>query len=292
MSARFLTIVTPAGRPQKRPVCVPQSVGEVCSPRSPQGVIPCCSRAPARPFTAWLNIALFSPLVSPPAPPFWCATGAGGAPQSRFPPPAYHRSETVENSPGRYLRAVPVLCCAPMIGTRVVPIGTGTTGRAVPVTEPGGTVWLSVPQAARHLGISERAVRKRIAVHALSAQRDGRGPWRVRVGTGDEAVPEPPKVGTTEPGAERDPSALATVGDDWRLIVATKDQTIAAQAATIAAQAQTISALLAARVEVVSQEHTPGSSPPPAAPSGTITPTEALSTPVGVVARWWRRWRG
>jgi excisionase family DNA binding protein len=63
------------------------------------------------------------------------------------------------------------------------------------VTEPGGTIWLSVPEAARRLGISERAVRKRIDAGTLRAERDGGGPWRVEVGTAD-AVPESAPGGT------------------------------------------------------------------------------------------------
>lgn len=141
------------------------------------------------------------------------------------------------------------------------------------MAEPGGTVWLSVPQAARHLGISERAVRKRIAAHSLSAQRDGGGPWRVRVGTTGAAVPAPPKVGTTEPDAAPAPGALATVGDDWRAVLAAKEQVIAAQAATIGAQAQTIAALLATRAGAAGKEHAPDSpgtpEPPPVAQHAT-----------------------
>ena len=154
------------------------------------------------------------------------------------------------------------------------------------MTEPGGTAWLSVPQAARHLGISERAVRKRIAAHSLLAQRDGGGPWRVRVGTMGAAVPEPPKVGTTAPDAAPAHGAVATVGDDWRAVLAAKDQVIAAQAATISAQAQTIAALLATRVEAAGQERAqegPGTPEPP---------TVAQHDPPGLWGRLWRRLRG
>jgi excisionase family DNA binding protein len=58
---------------------------------------------------------------------------------------------------------------------------------AVPDDIEGGTVWLSVPEAARYLGISERAVRKRIGVNTIPAEREGGGPWRVRVSTADAA---------------------------------------------------------------------------------------------------------
>jgi len=153
------------------------------------------------------------------------------------------------------------------------------------VTEPGGTVWLSVPQAARHLGISERAVRKRIAAQTLPAQRDGSGPWRVRVGTTGEAVPEPSKSGTTETGAVPAPGALATVGDDWRAVLAAKDQVIAAQAATISAQAQTIAALLATRAGAAEQERAQeGPGTPEPAPVAQHTVLGAW----GRLRRWWR----
>jgi hypothetical protein len=154
------------------------------------------------------------------------------------------------------------------------------------MTEPGGTAWLSVPQAARHLGISERAVRKRIAVQALPAQRDGGGPWRVRVGTTGAAVPEPPKVGTTEPGAAPAPGALSTRVDDWRTVLAAKDQVISAQAATISAQSQTIAALLATRVEGASQERAQEGSGTPE------PPTVAQHDDPGVWGRLRRWWRG
>ncbi len=154
------------------------------------------------------------------------------------------------------------------------------------MAEPGGTVWLSVPQAARHLGISERAVRKRIAVQGIPAARDGRGPWRVRVGTGEGAVPEPPEVGTTEPGAAPPAGALVTAGGDWRAVLAAKDQVIAAQAATIGAQAQTIAALLATRAGAAGQERTQEGSGTPGAP-----PVAQHDAP-GLWARLRRWWRG
>ncbi len=154
------------------------------------------------------------------------------------------------------------------------------------MAEPGGTVWLSVPQAARHLGISERAVRKRIAADSLPAQRDGGGPWRVRVGTTGAAVPEPPKTGTTAPDTAPAPGTLATVGDDWRAVLAAKDQVIAAQAATITAQAQTIAAYIATRATPEVQE---GAA---AGPGASEPATVAQHDAPGVWGRLWRRWRG
>jgi excisionase family DNA binding protein len=154
------------------------------------------------------------------------------------------------------------------------------------MTEPGGTAWLSVPQAARHLGISERAVRKRIAAQTLPAQRDGGGPWRVRVRTTGAAVPEPPEVGTTAPdAAPGGTGALVTAGDDWRAVLAAKDQVIAAQAATISAQAQTIAALLATRAEAAGQESVQEG-------SGTPEPSPVARHDApggwGRLRQWWR----
>jgi excisionase family DNA binding protein len=153
------------------------------------------------------------------------------------------------------------------------------------MAEPGGTVWLSVAEAARHLGLSERAVRKRIAVHSLPAQRDGRGPWRVRIGTDGAAVPEPPKVGTTAPTTEPATGTLATVGDDWRALLAAKDQVIAAQAETISAQAQTIAALLATRADSDSQE---GASDRPGRPESSPVVRNTAGGAWARLRRWWR----
>jgi len=52
----------------------------------------------------------------------------------------------------------------------------------------GGTGRYSVPQAARYLGISERAVRKRIDAGTLAAKRDGRQ-WVVFLAAVPDAVP-------------------------------------------------------------------------------------------------------
>ncbi len=152
------------------------------------------------------------------------------------------------------------------------------------MAEPVGTVWLSVAEAARHLGLSERAVRKRIAVHALTAQRDGRGPWRVRVGTGEGAVPEPSEVGTTAPATEPATGALATVGDDWRAILGAKDQVIQAQAETIRSQAQTIQALLTMRADSDTQE---GASDRPGTPESSPGAQHDAGGVWGRVRRWW-----
>jgi len=63
------------------------------------------------------------------------------------------------------------------------------------MAEPSGTRIYSVPEAARLLGISERAVRKRITTGALDAEREGNGPWQVRLGA-EGAVPAGTEGGT------------------------------------------------------------------------------------------------
>jgi len=64
----------------------------------------------------------------------------------------------------------------------------------------GGTGRYSVPQAARYLGISERAVRKRIEAGTLAAERDGRQ-WVVFLAAVPDAVPGSTGSGTGSAGA-------------------------------------------------------------------------------------------
>ena len=107
--------------------------------------------------------------------------------------------------PGRYL-----------IGTGG---GTSMAEGAVPAGTDDGTILCSVPEAARLLGISERAVRKRLTTGTLQGEQEGvHGPWTVHLppellaggttiaegggtgggtGTASGAVPSP---APTEPG--------------------------------------------------------------------------------------------
>ncbi len=108
----------------------------------------------------------------------------------------------------------------------------------------------------------------------------------MRVGTTGAAVPEPPKVGTTAPdAAPGGTGALVTAGDDWRAILAAKDQVIAAQAATISAQAQTIAALLATRAGAGGQERAQEGPGTPERSPGAQHDAPGLW---GRVRRWWR----
>jgi hypothetical protein len=68
-------------------------------------------------------------------------------------------------------------------------------------TAPGGTVRYRVPHAARVLGISERAVRKRIDAGTLFAVRDGRA-WVVYL---EEAVGGTDTAAAAEPAVPAEP---------------------------------------------------------------------------------------
>ncbi len=83
----------------------------------------------------------------------------------------------------------------------------------------GGTVRYSVPQAARYLGISERAVRKRIQTGSLAAERDGRQ-WIVFLPAVPDAVP-----GGTGSGTDAEPAEPIEAG--YRVTPAELEQAIA-----------------------------------------------------------------
>ena len=117
----------------------------------------------------------------------------------------------------------------------------------------------SVPQVARLLGISERAVRKRISAGSLQAEREG-GHWSILLaepegGTGavpggTETEPDGTERGTTPAEVERAIEATAAryvadfaglydristeVAARYEQTIAAKDETIATQAALIA----------------------------------------------------------
>jgi len=82
-------------------------------------------------------------------------------------------------------------------------------------------------------------------------------------------------------GAE---AALTTVGDEWRAVLAAKDQVIAAQAATIGAQAQTIAALLVARAGAAEQERAQDGSGTPEPP---LRAQGAAPGVWGRLRQWW-----
>lgn len=92
---------------------------------------------------------------------------------------------------------------------------SGGTERNRDGTAPGtnsGTQRYTVPQVARLLGISERAVRKRIDTGTLAAERDGRR-WLVCL----VAEPEPEPRGTTpEPNPEPNGTDAEPIEADYR----------------------------------------------------------------------------
>jgi len=86
----------------------------------------------------------------------------------------------------------------PTMGERNQAEPEGGTGAADP--EPRRGTRYSVPEVARALGISERAVRKRITAGTLDAEKDGAA-WAVFLPAGTRAEPEAVPAAPTEPGA-------------------------------------------------------------------------------------------
>lgn len=87
----------------------------------------------------------------------------------------------------------------------------------------GGTGRYSVPQAARYLGISERAVRKRIQTGSLAAERDGRQ-WVVFLPAVPGAAPGGTEGGTSG-GTGAEPAEPIEAG--YRVTPAELEQAIA-----------------------------------------------------------------
>src|SRR5215211_7032110 len=92
--------------------------------------------------------------------------------------------------------ATPLYAVPPPGGTQAVPDG-GTSATV------GGTARYSVPRAARLLGISERAVRKRITTGALPAEKTAVG-WIVELGAIPAAVLTEPHAVAVPPQAVPD----------------------------------------------------------------------------------------
>jgi hypothetical protein len=145
-------------------------------------------------------------------------------------------SPAVDLHPRRKIGAAPC-CAAPVMprgpsGALVAPtiVGMYAEQGGGPSTAPGGTIGptgggtrrYSVPEAARVLGISERAVRKRITVSSLDAERTPQG-WRVALAAVPRAVPVPPR-GTieavpAEPAVPGDGTGAVPLSDPSREVI-------------------------------------------------------------------------
>lgn len=123
--------------------------------------------------------------------------------------------------------------------------GTGSGTGAEPGGTSSGTVRYSVPQAARRLGISERAVRKRIAAGTLHAERAG-GRWWVWLEP--EPVPEPGGTGSGTQ-AEPDGTDAEPIEARYRVTPAEIEHAIERTGARYVADMRTLFAELDARYE-------------------------------------------
>ena len=111
-----------------------------------------------------------------------------------------------------------------------------------PLRTPPGTARYSVPEAARALGISERAVRKRITAGSIPAEKEGHA-WAVflppEAGAVPDAEPEPraaPGAVLTEPegGTEAAPGAVPDLAPLVALVERQGDEIVRlTEAATI-----------------------------------------------------------
>jgi hypothetical protein len=203
---------------------------------------------------------------------------------------------------------------------RVVPPAEPTGPETGPGAGPGaGPVWTLVADAATRLGISERAVRKRIAAGSLEGRTDGRR-WWVALPAEPDAEPGPVPRGTwagpAEPssGPKTGPGpvpsgtssaftpadleqAIERTGAKYRADLQTMfaelrqvfEVQLRAKDATIAAKDETI-AELRRRAEQAEQEHDTLQAQlatPTAGPTGPATTESPPATP----RPWWAFWR-
>ncbi len=165
---------------------------------------------------------------------------------------------------------------------------------AAPLGTPPGTARHSVPEAARALGISERAVRKRITAGTLAAEKDGHA-WVVFLPAGTGAAPtaEPEPGGGPGAAPDRRQAAPEAVPDLSPLVdlIDRQGAEIArlTEAATVwqmrSRQAEERVLALEARVA----EADAGEDAPLAAPGapGAPEPAGAAQSPS---RPWWRFW--
>ncbi len=184
--------------------------------------------------------------------------------------------------------------------------GSGTPAEPAVPAEPGAApVRYSVPEAARALGISERAVRKRIDAGTLEAEKDGRS-WSVLLptltGTARPAVPAAPVTVVAEPGTGTGPEPAApppalAVPDAVPASVdlAPLAELIERQAAEIQrlTEAATTWQMRAGILEQQLKQVTAGGDTPTDAPQGSpFAPGEArrVEAASDTSASWWRFW--
>jgi len=168
---------------------------------------------------------------------------------------------------------------------------------AAPSEPSAGTARSSVPEAARALGISERAVRKRITAGTLAAAKDGHA-WVVFLPAGTGAVPgaEPAPGGGPGAAPDRHQAAPEAVPDISPLVdlIDRQGAEIArlTEAATVwqlrARQAEERVLALEARVaDADAGEDAPGTRQD--APGAPDPPRPAPDAPLPRWRRWWRR---
>jgi hypothetical protein len=137
-----------------------------------------------------------------------------------------------------------------------------------------------VPQAARLLGISERAIRKRIAAGSLAAERDGPR-WWVRL---DGAEPGTAERGTEAAPPEPDPAPALV--EQLRSEVAYLRAELTATREQLTEERRRADTLIASLMGRL-PELAPVAVEPSAISSGPTTPATPEARP------WWRRiWSG
>jgi hypothetical protein len=183
------------------------------------------------------------------------------------------------------------------------PVPSAGTEDSGPGAAPAAPVRCSVPEAARALGISERAVRKRIGAGTLRAERDGRA-WAVElpiaVGTARPAVPAAPVTivpEPPEPGAvpEAAPAAVPGGTDLRPLVDHIADLERRVERLTESSTAWQFRALAAEQQlkelgagDVATPYDAPTAAPAPPGAAGGAGGAE----PAQDARPWWRRWLG
>lgn len=164
----------------------------------------------------------------------------------------------------------------------------GGTGATDPEPRHGSARY-SVPEVARALGISERAVRKRITAGTLDAEKDGAA-WAVFLPVGTGAAPEAVLAAPTEPTTVPS-TAQGTVpsGTDVEpLANLIRDLSHENRQLAEAAAVWQFRALQAEeRLKALTAGDPVGDEPP--TPNATAEGTDATDEPRSGLRAWWRR---